>query len=598
MKLRHLSMLLCICYSITAATDPVTPPDNSHLSNYTIPLFFDFAQNGGELSGYEFHYVLKGSDAIEIADISIADNSISFELKQDTNDKESYIAQFTWPTTLITHGDIELIHEAKAFYTQKVPLTSDQVSFSSKIKSDELKSWPQNFPFKFCMKNFVDEYKRSFCSKNYILVNNKDIYAIKTPSGFKKQPQKILINDQPASIHGPIVAKEETNKINFKAYSSNGEEYEFDTAPPSQSPEYFDVIQSPDQKTISIRGRGTRPIEPLADNNDHDWRAVIDANKRHLRFRGLGEFSWRQSLKPTRVLPKEEHRIFLQTKSRKSTYSSQVLLQGAFLNKEISDITSLEHQASITADKTFDWNYSSPKKASVNRAKIKILTKNKEEFGSYFDIYRGLPYEAILRFTGLKTSSSQVLLAGELATNAWLEQIFGWKNSWLSVQRWGASARYFSGLNTATDSFEKAVKFNTLNFDLKYNWKPGVWNHDLIYGTHFSYQSVNFTATSASMLGLGAYYGMLLPKFIDKLLPFKHPKWINAQFDYYLMPATSAATLNRNFNLSSHLKIYFTPFQFIEMGLAYRSFDFKNNVTKLFTQTSVGSASLGYGLNF
>ncbi|MDZ4677600.1 MAG: hypothetical protein SGI74_08825 [Oligoflexia bacterium] len=724
--------------STTVIADTVPLPKSIDISEYTIPLYIAPKENGVEFKDYELHYSLAPNDDLDLGGQLIKNDEIDLELLSIEEKNTVYKLKFAWPKTLLSRGGvIELVNpkDNLAFYTIKTP-HFEESNYEIKISTEDLKSWKQNIPFRYCMHAVENELKHSFCSKTYILINEEEKFQIlnfkeyrkeqklkasrankkismandqaeisitfyqqgkesqeeavelpvsdefmkaklgedaikknftlvpsrskkeksikidkdqydrndaqkkmskwKNKEGFrfcansicsdvyimaktsrtflidtidskvdntllKSLPQDVLIDDKPRDLKGSVTLKKD-QKLILKALLGNGGEYHIEVNWPLAEPELFDLIQSHNKKNIIIAGRTIAPLAPnVVKNNDDTWQATLDFKKPFLIFNDPGNTPLVLPLKITKPLLTDFDRLFLKNRTRRGTYRNTVQLHGAFSENSKLKVESTENKVTMTGNNTFDWEFLSQDKATINHRIIKIIS-NENEIPAFYDIYRGYPYEAVLRLSSLLTDSSKFLIQGELGVAAWLEQFFKWENYRLSVQRWGTSLRYLTTIVDAKNKLGNSVKFTTINFDIKYNIKPGLWNHDQLYGPVLSYQSVNFNATGGNMLGVGGYYGSPMPKVIDnflnKLKWLKYPKWIDAQFDYYFMPTSKTTVMGRNFNLASHLKIFLKPNFFIEGSLGYRQFDFINQSIFILTQTSFISTSIGAGINF
>jgi hypothetical protein len=454
--------------------------------------------------------------------------------------------------------------------------------------------------FKFCA---ADK-----CSKVYILMETSRNFLIDQVSSsgaknssLKDLPQDITADDKPLGLKDTFVVKKD-KKTAFRALLANGGEFFIETSPPAQETDLFDIIQSEDRKSILLSGSGFMPVAPeITKNPDDTWQASLDGKKPSLTFLDPGNMPIMLPLKITKSVPTQENRAQLKARSRKSSYKNSVFLHGALNENSKLQASSTETEAIMHSDNTFEWDFLSNDKGAINHRLLKLSSSN-ENFIAHYDIYRGYPFEGTLRFNSVVTEASTFLVQGELGASAWLEQFFTSENYWLSRQRWGSSLRYLTTIVDAKNQAGNSVKFSTINFDIKYNIKPGVWNHDEMYGALLNYQSVTFSALSGSMLGIGGYYGRPMFKkidaFLNKVKFLRYPKWVDAQADYYFMPATSTTVMGRNFNIITHMKLFLKPNFFLEAGLGYKQFDFISQSTFLICQTNIFSGTLGAGLDF
>jgi hypothetical protein len=256
----------------------------------------------------------------------------------------------------------------------------------------------------------------------------------------------------------------------------------------------------------------------------------------------------------------------------------------------------------MISDTDFDWEFLSSKKLEDNSGDV-IFTRDTGErhVGSY-EIYRGLPFEASANFSTGITDATTVPVFGALRGTGWLEQVLGSESSLWSVHRWGSRIEALTTVIDAQNQFGHSVSYLSVNIDIRYALKQGLWNHDEMHGPLISYQSLNFVAASGAMIGLGYFWNNSLPKVIDQVLNevrwLRYPKVFELEADYYRLAGSSSTALGLDFNLLANLKMFIRPTVFAQLGLGYRYYDFINQSSNIINQTVITNFSVGGGLQF
>lgn len=222
------------------------------------------------------------------------------------------------------------------------------------------------------------------------------------------------------------------------------------------------------------------------------------------------------------------------------------------------------------------------------------------------EIYRAGAGEASLRLTGVVTSDSDYVVLGEGHVSWWFNDLFDWQNYYLSKQRWGVSAKYFTSLTklpaaTAGGSSED-VSLNVADVDLRYRLTPGLWEKDETLGLIMAYEAMTLGDSSVPKMGVGLFWARSMPRAIDywfSKLPFmNYPKWVDMEFIKYVSSMDSDITLGDDYVLNFHGKVLWTSSFFGEAGFGLKNYYFEKKSDGSGAKLTTFYGTVGLGLNF
>ena len=377
--------------------------------------------------------------------------------------------------------------------------------------------------------------------------------------------------------------------------------------------ELLDVVTSKDDREIVLTGRGSQPLgkkkivdrpslnfwAPSGIDQDTVWQIVMPKDAPTLRILGAFNLPFTFLFRFER-LPAETDRVFVKEGSSVGTYSSDPVLFGYSPKK--ANVSSTENSAHKLDDHRFEWEFSAPEIGARNRARISILNPDNSKWIAHHTLYRGYPFEASARLTGVASASGSLILLGELSASAWAETI-GFQNELLSRQRWGVAARYFRSITSIQSQMGVSVSdFSAVNADLKYNLVRGIWNRDQLFGVIGSIERVQIVGLSSNMGGVGAYWARTMPRiFADLFNKFPlldYSKYVDVEFVYYPLSISSGISTSQSYNLNFHGKVFWTPRLYGEAGFGIRRYAFTDPSQNQGITFSTAYGNVGVGIIF
>ncbi|MNT26545.1 hypothetical protein D3C72_1621240 [compost metagenome] len=180
-----------------------------------------------------------------------------------------------------------------------------------------------------------------------------------------------------------------------------------------------------------------------------------------------------------------------------------------------------------------------------------------------------------------------------------------WQNYWLSKQRWGVSAKYFTGLTDlpaeSEDGTTSDVELSSLQVDLRYRFTPGLWERDETVGAILGYEDLNVGGSKVPKLGAGLFWARSMPKSLDRLLNkisfLNHPKFVDMEFVKYFSSLDSDIELGADFFVNFHGKVLWTSQFFGEAGFGVKSYAY-TQADNSGAELAAFYATLGLGYNF
>ncbi|MES2855562.1 MAG: hypothetical protein V4692_06855, partial [Bdellovibrionota bacterium] len=297
-------------------------------------------------------------------------------------------------------------------------------------------------------------------------------------------------------------------------------------------------------------------------------------------------------------LPKESDRVFIKERASTGAFSATPLIYG--FTGRADKILSKEKSAKKTSAKFFEWTFAAPEKGEDNKARVTLIhSKDKEKWVAHHTVYRGYPFEASARLSGVASATGSLVIIGEAAASAWFEHLGFTQNDTFARQRWGVTSRYFKALQPFKSNNRTIDTFTALNFDLKYNLLRGVWNRDELFGLIASVQSLSLDTTSANLAGFGFYWARTMPRIFNQaieLLPyFDYSKYVDLELVYYPLSLTNTIQAGGSFNLNFHGKVFWTKRVYGEAGFGLKKFEYadKTNNNVVSFASTYGTVGLG-----
>lgn len=496
-----------------------------------------------------------------------------------------------------------------------------------------------NEPVRLCVYKNNEPYSISLCSSP-LIITKRGQNEFKLQAEEKKYRAHATINETKAGVKGSIplglLDVQTDAKVSVAFHLRNGSLFEMTGRPTTVT--FSDVYVSRKKRIVLIEGYGARPLAPFKYLNQRQsnfwsetiyddrqrWVSKLSLKKPWIYFAGEFDIPYRIDFRVIR-LPSPSYRPRLHKNAKRSSYKSNPVIFGLLPRRQKilpqglppleNKDTKAKNLPATTDEKSrffnitsrnFIWAFPNPEKGSINHG---LLTTKDTKTGlmitSYYEMYRGYPYEASFRTTGTLSDSGLSFL-GEVAFGAWAEDLFGWSNYYLSHQRWGVGARYFRSvgdipLQTSSGGTENS-SLAVYDIALKYRFTPGLWNQDESWGAILNLQNIDFSRAGGSMLGIGTFWARSLPKMFDDIfnvIPWlRHPKWVDAEFIYYVMPMSGIANLGVNYQLNFHGKIFWTKKIYGESGFGIKQYEYTDpkNIHSIGLTSFYGT--VGLGINF
>jgi hypothetical protein len=540
---------------------------------------------------------------------------------------------FSWPTVLTTEGTISIESlDKKVTFTQDITeeLRASWRRKLSRYKTSYLKSHQGNqwgmtdlppkalhdfrsgTPFRVCISKQNSEIERlKVCSAPYAF---QSVGPGRTQVGPVKSNESptVFLRDKALGKTGlinTVTGKEVALRIVFAA----GSMIEISSQPAAL--DLLDVVESKDGREIILTGRSTAPLgkkkyvekpamhfwAPTGVEQDTVWQVAIPKDAPTIRILGAFNLPFTFLFRFVK-LPTENDRVFIREAATTGSYSANPKLFG--YSSKIGRIESSEVWAKKTDDHHFEWDFAAPTVGARNKSRITLFgtEKEKTKWVAHHSLYRGYPFEASGRLSGVMSASGQIIILGEVAGSAWLETI-GFENDFLSRQRWGFTARYFRALTPVQSATGiSTTDFSAMNGDLKYNLVRGIWNRDQLFGLIGSLEHVQIAGLSANLAGAGAYWARTMPKVFSDLFDLfpllDYSKYVDVEFVYYPLAASSGISTSKSFNLNFHGKVFWTSRLYGEAGFGFHQYDFSDTSQNKNSTLSTAYGNIGMGLIF
>lgn len=617
------------------------------LGDFKRPLLFAPEDNGLKLENPQLKWTMNPSgSSINIGGLKLDASMIEMQLDQTKREATREDLQngseegrgawvtnlsFTWPTLLTTSGTISLeTSGGKSVWRTRI--TNEQIAEWRKRLSERQKNelavhtksrWGkldirkksipalfQGGTFRMCItkQNSKIEGMKACTSLMRVTAEGERLSITKVASN---DEPNVYIGSKPAGLSA-LLNFPPGRDIRLKIVFNTGASIQVASQPAKL--EVLDAVSSQDGREIILTGRGFQPLgkkkiiskpethfwSVTGIQQDTIWQIPISVEAPTLRVLGAFNIPFTFIFNYER-LPVESDRVFIRERGTTGTYSSHPHIEGFAPGGK--KVTSTELFAENTENKRFEWSFAAPKSGDQNRARISLLDpKTKRRWIAHHSIYRGYPFEASARLTGVVTTSGSMVVLGEVAGSAWFENI-GFNHEYLSRQRWGTTARYFRAL-TAIDlgAGQSITDFSVLNADLKYNMVRGVWNRDELFGLIGSAQSLSLAGIQANLAGVGGYWARTMPKVfaeIFDLFPYMdYSKYVDMEFIVYPLSLSSNVQAGSSFNLNFHGKVFWTERIYGEAGFGLKRFDFADRSKNASVSFSTAFGTIGLGMIF
>lgn len=479
--------------------------------------------------------------------------------------------------------------------TELVQVPSIIMKYQTKEPEDLPEDLKKNKAFRVCF--FFEKYKEKieYCTRR-MAWNPKGKANSIAPLKFTKESQVVANGKKFKKAAGQLLFKEERRHQELRLTFKNGAKMvAIGQKPGSEVLEAY--VDSEKQSLFS--GRGLRPDlakdAPPGTPSDAEWLAKANKGKNNLIFRNKAFVPFLQTLEVSKDLPFESDRPFLAKRSMLSTYTSDTDLK-IYVPGDGVSISGKKSDVQQVGSNTFDWNYKMGQRGVDHRNNLNVTTADGRTFSAFREIHQGFPMEFSARMTGVLSNTASILFLGEFAGSVWLESLFGWKNYWLSTNRWGAGGNYFQSLTTSQ------LDLKALHSNLRYRFTPGVWNRDETVGATLGFTSVTYRTSQANLLGLGMLWARTMPRIFDDLLNlvpfFRYPKWVDMEGIFYFLPLESNIKTNGTFSLTFHGKMFLRPEFFIEAGFGIKRYSYSDSIARRDATTNMLFGTGGVGYNF
>ncbi|MCB0368165.1 MAG: hypothetical protein KDD45_01690 [Bdellovibrionales bacterium] len=615
-------------------------------NEFSVPTYFEPGQ-GVLFPNQVFEYDLNQDQGgvLEIGNIKINKRYVFVDIRMAKYLSRSLVKlnleglsfSFNWPEGLFNNPLIEII-SGKGDVIWKKQITSDDMNSWQK----KLNSWKDSsglkdnnkalhrFPFnsnyvltedssfdkaskkltrafRICISEKNNKASSRYCSPRAIVRKNRLIYS-------KKQSKtRVIVQNEEAVTKNEIEVAAGV-PFSFYAELKGGESYEFISEPSKLN--LVDVVQAEAGK-IKVIGFGVKPIQKVTILNKEEvstlvkffgfestikeerefWQVTIPESSSYLFFPGTGGGVFKQRINSS-IVPKSQSRIFLYNRTPESSYDSNVRILGKKMPEAKVSSKSFSTEPYEKSPTDFIWHFKADNKGEINKSYLTVNYEGKD-YPSFYEVYRAYANELSARFTGVLSSSGQVIL-GEVLYTRWFEALMG-HNSF-SFQRWGLAAKYFNSLNKLKVSDTENAPLSVSTIDFKYRFTPGVWTRDETSGAMLSYQDISFGNFKAPMLGAGWFWARSMPRVFDNIINFipfmRYPKWVDMEVIYYFNSLSSKITLNSPLSVNFHGQILWTKSFFGEAGFGLKRYAFSDKELNQKAELNTFYGTVGLGLKF
>lgn len=566
-------------------------------TEFTKPLFFAVLDQELKVKNPVVEYDLKKSNGkqLEIGGLIFDSQSLVAKI-------ENASLNLTWNHELVPGGDLSVINQQGKELWKKPVLGAGTWS-SKDLTGEKGPQWKDREKVRFCLRSEVGKGYSSICSQWYGVEIKDGIPQIGLTRS--QASPRVIFQNEDKKLQG----REEVavgTPVQFFATLDSDATYEFVSEP--EALVIRDMIEADKAGEVTLLGEMPRPLKiesKVVAGEDYGavtralgfestigspldlWQAdLAQKNARLIRpGKSGGVFVFALEISEP---PRKKDRRFVSYRAPTGTYQRQ----------DEMPVRDMEGQVSI-------WNFEAPNKFAMNTATLDVPGE-KTTHKSYLDIYRAGAGEASLRLTGVVTSESDFVMLGEGHVSWWFNDLFGWQNYYLSRQRWGVSAKYFTSLNQLPASVEDAssedVSLSVVEADLRYRFTPGLWEKDETLGLIVAYESMALGSTNVPKMGIGLFWARSMPRSVDywfSKLPFmNYPKWVDMEFVKYVSSMDSDISLGDDYVLNFHGKVLWTPRFFGEAGFGLKNYYFEKTSDGSGAKLTTFYGTVGLGINF
>jgi hypothetical protein len=585
---------------------------------FTRPLYFAVDESQVQIQNPLIEYDLQTSQGavLQMGNLKFSNESLKAQIEND-------ILKITWDKQLVRDGELSVI-DAYGKELWKIQITDTAINPGQwafpEWKSAKGPQWKSGDHMHFCLKSTVAKGFSALCTQNY---------------GIEITPESVRLDyTKESGIARLIVLNEETKKLKgqaevapgapaqFLATLKTGATFEFLSE--VQALELKDIIESEQKDFVSLKGRLPAPLQndvkilpgiqygktttalgfqkTIGEPADL-WQADVPVKNTKLLVPGTagGVFVYNLVIQK---YPKSKDRLFVSDDALQGTYKAEdKTLVKVPENSEIEGLVALGDKSAESAELR-EWSFKADKKFETNSAKLS-LKDGQDTFQPYLEIYRGSQAEASLRLSGIASAAGGTSILGEAHLSYWFNDLWTWQNYSLSKQRWGVSAKYFTGLTKlpaeAEDGTTSDVDLSSLQVDLRYRFSPGLWERDETVGAILGYEDLTISGAKVPKLGAGLFWARSMPKSFDRVLNkisfLNHPKFVDMEFVKYFSSMDSDVELGADFFVNFHGKVLWTSQFFGEAGFGMKSYAFTKTDSSGAELTAF-YATLGVGYNF
>jgi hypothetical protein len=599
-----------------SATPAAETKEAKESDDYTRPVFFAVEEPNVKIKTPVISYDLKSDKgrSLKIADYVFNNDSLRASIEEKN-------LRIQWDTTIIPSGDLSIIDSyGKELWKVAVDKSGDW-KFAD-LKGSKAPQWQSGSHFRFCLRSENGKGFTAMCTQNYGVEIKDDVITLDFTKS-DTQPRIIALNEERKNLKADIEVAIGA-PAGFLATLKSGATYEFMSEPIAL--DLKDFIESEQKGSVTFKGALPAPLgdvkvipgieygsttkafgfqKSIAEPIDL-WQIDVSLKNPRLNFNGKygGVFTYGLEIKS---FPKQTDRLFVHKNALLGTYNSKDQM-----NVKVSKDAKIEGlEPADEKNKDSDlrvWKFQTEKKYELNKPQL-LLTEgeaNKSEPQKpYLEIYRGGSGEASVRLSALSTTSGGSTFIGELHLQYWFNDLFGWQNNYLSKQRWGVSAKYFSTLADVDAQKEgggtEKVSLSSTEVDLRYRLAQGLWERDETVGAIVAYEALSVGDQKANKIGAGLFWARSMPKTLDNWLNkfsfLNHPKYVDMEYIQFFSSTDSGTKMGGDFLLNFHGKILFTNTFFGELGFGLKKYDF--------TKADLSGASLssfygtvGVGVDF
>ena len=582
------------------------------------PLFFAVDESLVQIQKPLIEYDLKTSQGASLQMGHLVFNNESLKAQIENN-----ILKITWDKKLLPGGELSIIDSyGKELWKMQVadtPENQGQWTFAD-WRSPKGPAWKSGDNMRFCLRSTVATGFSALCTQNYGIELTADTVRLDyvKESGVARV---IVLNEETKNLQGKAEVAPGM-PAQFLATLKSGATFEFLSE--VQELVLKDIIASEQKDMVSLKGQLPAPLgtdvkvvpgieygkvtkslgfqKSIAEPADL-WQADVPVKNTKLLVPGSagGVFVYNLQIKS---FPKSKDRLFVSDQALYGTYKAQDKIQIKVAPEaQVEGVAELKDKSPASAELR-EWTFAADKKFEVNSAKLAVKDGN-DVYQAYFDIYRGSAGEASLRLSGIASATGGTSILGEGHLSYWFNDLWSWQNYWLSKQRWGVSAKYFTGLSKlpaeAEDGTTSDVDLTSLQVDLRYRFSPGIWERDETVGAILGYEDLSIGDSKVPKLGVGLFWARSMPKSLDRLLNkisfLNHPKFVDMEVVKYFSSMDSDIELGADFFVNFHGKVMWTKQFFGEAGFGMKSYAFTKSDSSG-AELAAFYATLGMGYNF